>query len=86
MSGAAGGHLKLLRLTALRTDTMQKAYLSFSGGAYRVIFQGMPICKDGPASDALRAAQSLRVDLQPEAWNGDRGEWVSLATIEELPA
>lgn len=60
-------------------------YLSFSGGAYRVIVQGMPICKDGPASYALRAADSMRVKLQPEAWNGDRGEWVHLSTIEELP-
>lgn len=64
---------------------MQSGYLSFSGGAYRVIVQGMPICKDGPASDALRAAKSLRVKLQPAAWNGDRGEWVVLSTIEELP-
>ena len=65
---------------------MQKGYLSFSGGAYRVIVQGMPICKDGPALDALRAAKSLRVKLQPAAWNGDRGQWVVLSTIEELPA
>jgi hypothetical protein len=59
-------------------------YLSFSNGNYRVIVQGMPICKDGPPDFALRAAASLRVTLQPEAWNGDRGEWVTLSTIEEL--
>lgn len=64
---------------------MISGYLSFSGGAYRVIVQGMPICKDGPASHALRAAETMRVKLQPEAWNGDRGEWVHLSTIEELP-
>ena len=64
---------------------MTSGFLSFSGGAYRVIVQGMPICKDGPATDALRAAESMRVKLQPEAWNGDRGEWVHLHTIEELP-
>ena len=65
---------------------MQNGYLSFSGGAFRVIVQGMPICKDGPALDALRAAKSLRVKLLPEAWNGDRGRWVVLSSIEELPA
>lgn len=58
-------------------------YLSFSGGAYRVIVQGLPICKDGPMADALRAAESLRVKLQDAAWNGDRGEWVTLSTIED---
>lgn len=65
---------------------MTTGYLSFSGGAYRVIVQGMPICKDGPAPDALRAARSMRVTLLPEAWNGDRGVWVTLSTIEELEA
>lgn len=62
---------------------MQTGYLSFSGGVYRVIVQGMPICKDGPRADAQRAAESLRVKLQPEAWNGDRGEWVHADTIED---
>ena len=65
---------------------MPSGYLSFSSGAYRVIVQGMPICKDGPAPYALRAAETMRVDLQPEAWNGDRGEWVHMSTIDELPA
>lgn len=65
---------------------MTTGYLSFSGGAYRVIVQGLPICKDGPPADAMRAARALRVTLQPEAWNGDRGEWVTLSTIEELDA
>ena len=65
---------------------MTTGFLSFSGGAYRVIVQGMPICTDGPAPDALRAARSLRVPLQPVAWNGDRGEWVHLSTIGDLDA
>lgn len=64
---------------------MNTGYLSFSDGAYRVIVQGMPICKDGPALDALRAAKSLKVKLSSGAWNGDRGQWVELSTIEELP-
>lgn len=66
---------------------MQSGYLSFSGGGYRVICQGLPICKDWPAvSDAVRAAQSLNVKLQDTAWNGDRGEWVLLSTIDDLPS
>lgn len=64
---------------------MTPGYLSFSGGAFRVIVQGMPICKDGTPLEALRAAKSMRVDLGKAAWNGDRGQWVSLSTIEELP-
>jgi hypothetical protein len=62
---------------------MQQGFLSFSNGRYRVIVQGMPICRDGSKTDALRAAESLRVKLQAEAWNGDRGEWVHLHTIED---
>ena len=59
-------------------------YLSFSEGRYRIIVQGMPICADKPAMrDAIRAAESMRVKLQPEDWNGDRAEWVHLHTIEE---
>lgn len=59
-------------------------YLSFSEGRYSVIVQGMPICNDKPAlSDALRAAEWMKVQLQPEAWNGDRAEWVHLHTIDE---
>lgn len=61
-------------------------YLSFSGGMFRIIVQGLPICKDGPLPFALRAAESMRVKLQDSAWNGDRGEWVALFTIEELEA
>jgi hypothetical protein len=62
---------------------MQTGYLSFSEGRYRVIVQGMPICKDGDKTFALRAAESLRVKLQSEAWNGDRGEWVHADTLED---
>ena len=63
------------------------AYLSISEGRYRVISQGMPICADkATPAEALTAAQNLRVIVAPVAWNGDRGEWVSLDTIEELDA
>jgi len=77
------GHLTLLRALRAERNIVQTGYLSFSCGAYRVIVQGMPICKDGPRADAMRAAESLRVKLKPEAWNGDRGEWVHADTIED---
>jgi predicted amidohydrolase len=63
------------------------AYLSTSEGHWRVISQGMPICADkATPAEALTAAQNLRVIVAPVAWNGDRAEWVSLDTIEELDA
>ena len=70
-----------------KEEATPPAYLSISEGRYRVISQGMPICadKDTPA-EALTAAKHQRVILAPVAWNGDRAEWVSLDTIEELGA
>ena len=57
-------------------------YLSFSESAYRVIVQGLPICKDFPSKEeALAAAKQHRVTLQPSAWNGDRGQWVIFSTL-----
>jgi hypothetical protein len=62
---------------------MSKGILSFSSGKFRVLVDGMPISIDGTKAYALRAAQSMRVTVQPEAWNGDRGEWVHINTLEE---
>lgn len=59
-------------------------YLTFNGPVGAIIVQGMPVCSDRPIKDAIRAAEALRVILEPQAWNGARGEWVTLSTIEEL--
>ena len=62
-----------------------RGYLSTSHGKWRVISQAMPICadKDTPM-EALAAAETMRLVIDPAAWNGDRGYWVLLETIEEL--
>jgi len=57
-------------------------YLTFNGTTGAIIVQGMPICSDRPIADALRAAAAFKIDVQPEAWNAQRGEWVTLETIE----
>jgi hypothetical protein len=57
-------------------------YLTFNGATGAIIVQGMPICSDRPIADALRAAAAFKIDVQPEAWNAQRGEWVTLETIE----
>lgn len=59
-------------------------FVSFSEGKYRIIVQGMPICADKSSlPDALRAAAQMKVTVDEVAWNGDRGEWVTLSTMEE---
>ena len=61
---------------------MSTGYLSFSEGKYRIIVGGMPICVDGTLQNALLAARAMKVSVKPEAWNGDRGEWVHISTID----
>jgi hypothetical protein len=58
-------------------------YISFGSGNFTVIVQGMPICADKKTlSEAMKAADFMKVNLLGEAWNGERGEWVHLHTIE----
>jgi len=59
-----------------------KGFLTFNGAIGAIIVQDMPICSDRPIADALRCAQVFKIDVQPEAWNAERGEWVTLETIE----
>jgi hypothetical protein len=61
---------------------MSTGYLSFSEGKYRIIVGGMPICVDGTLQNALLAARAMKVSVKPEAWNGDRSEWVHISTID----
>lgn len=61
-----------------------QGYISFGLGEFSVIVQGMPVCNNKKTlSEARRAADFMRVELHNEAWNGERGEWVHLHTIEE---
>jgi hypothetical protein len=58
-------------------------YISFGSGDYTVIVQGMPICANKKTlAEAMKAAEFMKVTLLGEAWNGERGEWVHLDTIE----
>lgn len=59
-----------------------KSYISFGNNKFSVIYNGLPICADkSTLSEALAAAQQMRVKLAPVAWNGDRAEWVHTHTI-----
>ena len=51
-----------------------ETYLSTSGGAWRLIHQGAPLCAD---TDRERAEACARCfNLKPAAiWNGDRGQF-----------
>jgi hypothetical protein len=55
---------------------MKQAYLSYSSNKWRVIYQGMPLCKDmATRTEAEAAAAQMKVKLSPEFWNGDIGEY-----------
>ena len=55
---------------------MKQAYLSYSSNKWRVIYQGMPLCKDmATRTEAEAAAAQMKVKLSPEFWNGDTGEY-----------
>lgn len=51
-------------------------YLSTSGGQWRLIHRGMPLCADGPRERAEATAQHYRLTPDARIWNGDRGEWL----------
>jgi hypothetical protein len=63
------------------------AYLSTSGGRWRIISQGLPVCSDqATAAEAMRFAEKYRMKIAPVSWSGDRGEWVHMDTLEKLSA
>lgn len=64
---------------------MPIVYLSTDHNRWRVIANGQPICPDkANAFEAMRAADSARLEIAPIAWNGDRSVWVSTSTIQGL--
>jgi hypothetical protein len=55
---------------------MKQAYLSYSSNRWRVIYQGLPLCKDMPTrTEAEAAAAQMKVKLSDTYWNGDTGEY-----------
>jgi hypothetical protein len=54
-----------------------KVYLSFSGGRYRVIDQGMAVSRDAPtAQEALANVARFNLKVSDRMWDGDAGRWV----------
>ncbi len=48
---------------------------------FRVINHGVPISPDKKtASEALATARQFNMKVSEHAWDGDKGEWVSLAS------
>jgi hypothetical protein len=53
-------------------------YLSTSGGKWRLIYQGLPLCADGSKERAENVARHYKFDPAAlETWNGDAGKWVN---------
>jgi hypothetical protein len=62
-----------------------KTHLSFSQNGWILIHQGSPLCDYKKTfEDILKVATFYRVTLPEVTWNGDRGEWVTTNTIEEV--
>lgn len=61
---------------------MKQAYLSYSSNKWRVIYQGMPLCKDmATRTEAEAAAAQMKVKLSPEFWDGDKGDHFPLPIV-----
>jgi hypothetical protein len=55
------------------------AYLSMSGGKFRVIQDGLPISVDkDTAADALAVAHLRGLAIGSDMWNGDLGRFVPM--------
>ena len=62
-----------------------KTHLSFSERGWILIHQGSPLCDYKTTyKDVLKVAVFYGMTLPPVTWNGDRMEWVSTDTIEEV--
>lgn len=67
-----------MRKLSTSQDSTPKCYLSTSEGHWRVINQGMPVCKDMPSREQALAA-AKQVAVTPTAlWDGDEGAFKSL--------
>jgi len=60
-----------------------KTYLSTSGGKWRIIHQGMPLCRDTDRTTAEKYTAQLKIKLPAFIWNGDSGHWVHADSFDE---
>lgn len=62
-----------------------KAHLSFSERGWILIYQGSPLCDYKATYDeVMQVVAHYRMTLPPVTWNGDRMEWVTTNTMEEV--
>jgi hypothetical protein len=60
---------------------MKYSYLSYSGGKWRVICQGLPLCVDkATRSEAEAVAEQMKVKLSDTYWDGHRGVYTRMKT------
>lgn len=53
------------------------SYLSTSEGSWRVIHQGLPLCRDGTEPEARACAKRFNVDISHRLiWDGDLGRFI----------
>ena len=67
------------RLPVYSADNPPPAYLSTSGGMWRLIYQGMPLCCDQDETGARLCARQFKYD--PAAlpvWDGAAGKFSGL--------
>lgn len=64
-----------------------KTHLSFSENGWILIHQGSPLCDYKKTFDeVIKVVSFYRITLPEVTWNGDRGDWVTTNTIEEVTA
>jgi hypothetical protein len=68
-------------------DQNHSTHLSFSDDGWILIQQGSPLCDYKPTyADVMKVVNYYRITLPDVTWNGNRMEWVSTNTIEEVTA
>ena len=60
-------------------------YYSTSHGQWRLILQGLPLCKDGTLQEASQCAAGFRLTPDPQFWDGDNGKFETFP-IDNLQA
>ena len=66
---------------------LEGMYLSVAKEGLTLIYQGLPLCNYKTRMDEIYLDLKMYKQELPEVcWNGDRGEWVTTSTIEELIA
>ena len=62
---------------------LPRGLMALAAGGLFGLAWGCILATAGTMAGAMAAARQFNMNLAPEAWNGDRGEWVWLDTIEE---